>query len=253
DGFRCDVAHQVPVDFWNEVRPALQEVKPDVLLVAEAEQRNLHEHAFDITYAWEFHHLMNEIAQGHQSVKAIDDYFTRSDTLYNPNDMRMYFTSNHDENSWNGTVFERLGKAAETMAVLSFTIPGIPLIYNGQEAGLNHRLKFFEKDQIVWRTHPFEKLYQRLNQLKEEESALWNPGFGGTYTRLATENDSSLLAFIRSKGNNRVVCLFNLTNQSQNGSLTEIKGNFHDYFSGEHWKSNVFTLEPWGYRVLVKK
>ncbi|MCX6227542.1 MAG: alpha-amylase family glycosyl hydrolase [Bacteroidia bacterium] len=155
DGFRYDVAHQVPVDFWNEVRPSLQKVKPDILLLAEAEQRFLHEKSMDISYGWELHHIMNQVAQGKKNVADIDAYFERASKDWNTNDIRIYFTSNHDENSWNGTEWERMGKATDLMTVFTYTIPGMPLVYSGQEAGSTKRLKFFEKDPIDWSNQQF--------------------------------------------------------------------------------------------------
>jgi glycosidase len=144
-------------------------------MLAEAEQVDLHYKAFDMTYGWNFHHLMNEVAQGKKTVKVFDEYFKKDSTVYPADAIRMYFTSNHDENSWNGTVFERMGDAYKAMAVLTFTIPGMPLIYSGQEAGLNKRLAFFEKDFINWQSdNNLQPFYTQLIKLKKEHSALWN-------------------------------------------------------------------------------
>jgi len=149
DGYRCDVAGMVPTDFWEDVRPMLDSIKP-VFMLAEAEQVDHHYKAFDASYAWEFHHVMNKIAKGEETAIAIDHYFAKQDTLFPSNAIRMNFITNHDENSWNGTVEERMGEASKAMAVLTYTVPGMPLIYSGQEAGLDKRLLFFEKDEIDW-------------------------------------------------------------------------------------------------------
>jgi glycosidase len=256
DGFRYDVAHQVPVDFWNEVRPALQSTKPDVLLLAEAEQRFLHEKSMDITYGWELHHILNKIAQGKQTVADIDAYIERAENDYNTNDIRIYFTSNHDENSWNGTEWERMGDATEVMTVLTYTLPGMPLIYSGQEAGSSKRLKFFERDPIEWNQHHFFTLYQKLNSLKKENPALWNPGFGGNYTRLKTEKDSLVFAFKREIGTNSVIVLLNLSAETVSIKLSpeEVKGKYKDSFIGNTVKpaNHPFELLPWGYFILTK-
>jgi glycosidase len=257
DGFRYDVAHQVPVDFWNEVRPALQQVKPDVLMLAEAEQRFLHEQSMDITYGWELHHLLNKVAQGKGDVSEIDSYFEKAAKDYNSWDIRMYFTSNHDENSWNGTEWERMGDATEVMTVLTYTVPGMPLIYSGQEAGSSKRLKFFERDPIEWKDHPFFGLYQKLNQLKKENPALWNPGFGGTYTRLKTGKDQQVLAFLRENGTNKVLTLLNLSSAEVSIQLDPevVKGTYTDFFTGKKTKpaSVEQKLAPWGYLVFIRK
>jgi len=256
DGFRYDVAHQVPVDFWNEVRPALQSVKPDILLLAEAEQRPLHENAMDITYGWELHHLMNQVAQGKQNVSALDAYFERAGQDYNTNDIRIYFTSNHDENSWNGTEWERMGKATNAMTVLTYTVPGMPLIYSGQEAGSTKRLQFFEKDPIDWSHPEFFDLYQKLDQLKKDNPALWNPGFGGNYTRLTTGNDNRVLAFKRELGTNSVIVILNLSPDPVTVELfpQSASGKYLDFFTGNRVKpaSQPISLDPWGYHVYTK-
>ncbi len=257
DGFRYDVAHQVPVDFWNEVRPALQKVKPDVLMLAEAEQRFLHEKSMDMSYGWELHHIMNQVAQGKADVAAIDAYFERAAKDYNSHDIRMYFTSNHDENSWNGTEWERMGKATEAMTVFTYTIPGIPLIYSGQEAGSSKRLKFFERDPIEWKDHPFFSLYQKLNTLKKENEALWNPGFGGNYTRLATGSDKKVMAYLREIKTNKVLTLLNFSPDEVSVKLDtdKISGTYVNYFTKEKMKpsSSEIKLGAWGYMVFTKK
>lgn len=256
DGFRFDVAHQVPVDFWNEVRPALQSVKPDVLLLAEAEQRFLHQNAMDVTYAWELHHLMNSVAQGKATVRAIDEYFTRAAKDYNSNDIRMCFTSNHDENSWNGTEWERMGQATEVMTIFTYTIPGMPLIYSGQEAGSSKRLKFFERDPIEWNSHPFFALYKDLNRMKKDNPALWNPGFGGTFERLNTGRDEQVFAFIRALDRNRVITVLNLSPARVTVKLDPAKagGTYRDHFTGKRVKpaSSNIDLDSWGYKIFVK-
>jgi glycosidase len=257
DGFRYDVAHQVPVDFWNEVRPALQTVKPDVLLLAEAEQRPLHENSMDLTYGWELHHIMNQVAQGKQDVADIDAYFERAAKDYNTNDIRIYFTSNHDENSWNGTEWERMGKATDVMTVFTYTIPGMPLVYSGQEAGSTKRLKFFEKDPIDWSNQKFFTLYQKLDQLKKENSALWNPGFGGNYLRLTTGKDKQVLAFKRELGTNSVIAIMNMSPEKVEIKLDPATagGRYTEYFSGKRSKpsAEAISLESWSYLIYTKK
>lgn len=256
DGFRYDVAHQVPVDFWNEVRPALQTIKPDILLLAEAEQRPLHEKSMDLTYGWEMHHIMNQVAQGKQTVADMDAYFERAARDYNTNDIRIYFTSNHDENSWNGTEWERMGKATEVMTVFTYAIPGMPLIYSGQEAGSSKRLKFFEKDPIEWKDHPFFTLYQKLDKLKKDNPALWNPGFGGNYQRLTTGKDKQVLAFKREIGTNSVIVVLNMSAEPVTIKLSpeSADGKYMNFFTGSRIKpaSQPISLEPWGYVVFTK-
>jgi glycosidase len=147
DGYRCDVAWKVPVEFWDFARTELDKVKP-VFMLAEAEIPQYHTRAFDMTYAWELHHLLNSIAQGKKNVRSLDSLLIRQDTLFPADAYRMLFTSNHDENSHKGTEFERMGEGSICMAVLTATLPGMPLLYSGQESAFNKRLRFYDKDTI---------------------------------------------------------------------------------------------------------
>ena len=150
DGFRCDMAMLVPVEFWNETARRLRKVNPDLFLLAEAEEPYLFEAgAFDACYAWEMHHLMNDVAQQKVRVTALRDYIYADRNRYPQSAMRLVFTSNHDENSWNGSEFTRMGDAREIMAAFTFVVPrGLPLVYTGQEIGYDHSFAFFDRDPI---------------------------------------------------------------------------------------------------------
>jgi glycosidase len=220
DGYRCDVAGMVPTDFWEEVRPALDSIKP-VFMLAEAEQADHHNKSFDASYAWEFHHIMNKIAKGEEKPVAIDHYFAKQDTIFPESAIRMQFITNHDENSWNGTIEERLGDASKAMAVLTYTVPGMPLIYSGQEAGLNKRLLFFEKDEIDWDTNKeLGDFYKSLSSLKKNNSALWNGEFGAKLNKINTTNDSVAYAFVREDANSKVLVVMNLSKDPAAFSLS---------------------------------
>ncbi|HNI44383.1 MAG TPA: alpha-amylase family glycosyl hydrolase, partial [Chitinophagales bacterium] len=146
DGFRCDVAEMVPDSFWKKARLALNTLNKPIFMLAEGEKPELHANGFDATYDWTLHHLINDVAQNKKTVVDLDSYFKTTATKYGKNDYRLQFTSNHDENSWNGTEYERLGSGVKSFAILTATIPGMPLVYSGQESALKKRLKFFEKD-----------------------------------------------------------------------------------------------------------
>jgi glycosidase len=150
DGFRCDVAGGVPNDFWAEARRALRTSRPDLFMLAEAESPSMHA-TFDMTYGWELHHLLNDIAQGKKGTSALDAYFAKQERTYPPDAYRMYFTSNHDENSWSGTEFERMGANHLVAFVVSATAESsMPLLYTGQEVSMRKRLRFFDKDTVDW-------------------------------------------------------------------------------------------------------
>jgi len=255
DGYRCDVAGFVPTDFWDKVREELDAIKP-VFMLAEWESADMHYKAFDMSYGWEFHHIMNLVAKGEKSVKDIDAYFEKDELNYPANAIRMYFTSNHDENSWNGTVMERMGDARKAMAVLSVTIPGMPLIYSGQEAGLNKRLEFFEKDEIDWESgENLRPLYKSLLNLKKEHPALWNGDEGGKMTRIKTSDDDKIFAFSREKGDDLVYVVFNFTKDTQKVKLeVELSESaYKDIFSENMLDSEEFEMQAWEYRIYVKE
>lgn len=215
DGFRCDVADWVPVDFWNQVRKELDKIKP-VFMLAEAENPVHHVAAFDMSYGWEFHHFLNEIAHGKKNAKDVEAYIVKDETRFPSNAMRMQFTSNHDENSWKGTEMERMGEARSMLAVLTYMIPGMPLIYSGQETSLDRRLAFFEKDSIVWDKMDKVDFYTELNTFKAKNKALWNGANEGEIIFLKEYCTSEILVFQRKKGCNTVTCVFNLSSTAQN-------------------------------------
>lgn len=256
DGFRCDVAHMVPVEFWDSCRAELDKVKP-IFFLAEADQPFLHKKAFDMTYDWRFHHLMNDIAKGKKHAGDIEKHFAWVDSVYPIGSILMQFTSNHDENSWSGTEFERLDGGAQTFAVLSATVPGMLLIYSGQEAAFNRRLKFFEKDTISWDGYVFENFYHQLIELKKSNPALWNGIAGGSFKRIRTTDNRNIIAFVREKDQNKVVVMLNLTPKPRSLMLREgIDGNFTEWFSqrpAQLLRYQKFTLAPWGYYVWVSK
>jgi glycosidase len=258
DGYRCDVASWVPTDFWEDIRSELDKIKP-VFMLAEAEQPDHHLRAFDMSYAWELHHIYNSIAKGEKNANDLLTYYIKQDTLYPLDAYRMNFITNHDENSWKGTEMKRLGEATNTMAVLTYTLPGMPLLYSGQEAGMNKMLKFFEKDTIVWNTaSPLPEFYGKLNQLKKENQALWNGQSGGPLQRIETNSDSLVFAFIREKEENRVFVLANLSAGQLTVKLTgkQYAGDYKEYFTGEEKsfvKKSSVELTPWQYLVYIKK
>ena len=205
DGFRCDMACEVPFEFWQETIAGLRADYPGMYMLAEGEEPRLHTVSdFDASYAWELHHLLNSIARGEKNIPELLEYIQK-DAANNPADaFRLMFTSNHDENSWAGTEFERMGDAAKLMAVLTFTLPnGQPLIYTGQEMGWNKRFEFFEKDPIpVWEKNEFFDFYKGLIKLRHENPALAAGEKGGAFEVVSAED--SVLIFTRTLPYNKV-------------------------------------------------
>ena len=257
DGYRCDVAGMVPVDFWNKAVPEIRKVKP-VFMLAEWETPEMHDTAFDMTYGWEMFKVMKGIFKGQQTADRIDSILTDDAAIYNPDAYRMRFTSNHDENSWNGTDTETFGDAAQTFAALSFVLPGMPLIYSGQEAGLNKKLSFFDKDTINWGEGKFVSFYTTLIRMRTDNKALFSGTAGGELVKIRTGDDTRIYAFTREKEGNVVMGIFNLSPTPAEVKLTEIEttGDFEEVFTKELVRlgeKSVLTLKPWEYRIYVKR
>lgn len=255
DGYRCDVADWVPIDFWNQCRKELDKIK-DVFMLAEAENPELHKDAFDMTYGWHLHFVMNEIANGNKNSLDILDYLNNKSKDF-PNDAyRLHFTSNHDENSWKGSTIERLGNSLKTFAALTVTLEGMPLIYNGQEANLSKRLKFFEKDSIDWKNYELSEFYKNLFTMKKNNQALWNGKYGGNIELISNENDSINLCFIRQKEKNKVVSFYNLSNDSTvcNVESKNLNGIYYDYETKKEVTFNdkeKISLSPWEFKIYI--
>ena len=254
DGFRCDVAMEVPVDFWDDAFVQLEKIKP-IFKLMEAEQPNLMEKSFDMSYGWDFHHIINDVAQGKKTVKDIDNYMIEHPKKYDKDDFSMLFTSNHDENSWNGTEFERMGAAVETFAALTYLMPGMPLIYNGQEYDFEKRLKFFVKDELTHNKGKMFPIYEKLSALKNSNVALNGAKNPASYKRLTTSNDENILAFEREKDGKKVVFIANLSNQTLQSTIN-LKGDFKDYMSGykiQFRTDGPIGLKAWQYLILIKQ
>ena len=205
DGFRCDMACEVPFEFWQETISGLRADYPEMYMLAEGEEPRLHSiSGFNTSYAWELHHLLNSIARGEKNIPELLEYLAKDAQNSPENAFRLMFTSNHDENSWAGTEFERMGDAAKLMAVLTFTLPnGQPLIYTGQEMGWNKRFEFFEKDPIpAWEKNEYFDFYKGLIKLRHANPALAAGVKGGEFEVLSTQD--STLVFTRTLPTNKV-------------------------------------------------
>ena len=205
DGFRCDMACEIPLEFWQETISALRADYPGMYMLAEGEEPKLHSlSGFNSSYAWELHHLMNSIARGEKNIPELLEYIAKDAERQPADAFRLMFTSNHDENSWAGTEFERMGEAAKLMAVLTFTLPsGQPLIYTGQEMGWNHRFQFFEKDPIpAWEKNEYFDFYKELISIRHANPALAAGDKGGKFEVVSAED--SVLVFTRTLPDNKV-------------------------------------------------
>lgn len=282
DGFRADVAHGVPVDFWEECTAALYAEKP-VFMLAEAEVPELlNTGSFIMDYGWEMHHLLNEIAKyqgankkpaqtlvqgnvkegGKQKVAKktaldIDKLLAKKAKAYSKG-YHMHFTSNHDENSWAGTEFARMGDGHKAFAVLTATFDGMPLIYTGQESAMDKRLEFFEKDEVPWGEFEYADFYKTLFTLKHNNKALWNGEHGGALVKIPTGTDENVYAFMREKEGDRVIVIINLSAKEQEILLagSGYDGNYNNVFSNasiDIAEGMTMKMGPWDYLVLSSK
>lgn len=252
DGFRCDVAGMVPIDFWENTVTELKKIKP-VFMLAEAWEPNLLENAFDMGYGWDTYHRMNAIAQGKETVKNWDDRMTQIDTLYQKDDILMNFITNHDENSWSGTVKERMGDASEAMLALSYCAPGMPLIYSGQEYDMNKRLRFFEKDTISKIKGKVWPLMAKLGELKNNNKALNGGKNAASYNKINSSDNKNILIFSREKEGNKLTYMANLSNKEVTFTA-EKEGESVDFFTNEKLafsKEKPLTFKPWQYKILI--
>ena len=280
DGFRVDVAHGIPVDFWADCSDALYAVKP-LFMLAEAEVPAIvNNGAFVVDYGWEMHHLLNGIAKYRGANKEanaklvkgnlveddadaeiekktaldIDAMLTKKAQAYSKG-YQMQFTSNHDENSWSGTEFQRMGDGHKAFAVLTSTFNGMPLIYTGQESAMDKQLEFFVKDDIPWGDYEYAEFYKTLFELKHRNQALWNGEHGGELVKIKTDNDEAIYAFTREKNGDKVTVIINLSGEEQSPILSgpNVAGNYKNIFDNgsiELTDGMTVDLQAWNYLVL---
>ena len=258
DGYRCDVAEEVPIDFWNDARAALNHIKP-VFMLAEGQRPEFHEKAFEMTYAWHQMGEMRKLMAGEINAKNLADYEAfEQNEKYPDSAIRMRFLSNHDENSWHATVEDDYGPAAGVLRAYTFAAPGMPLIYNGEEAGLEQMLLFFEKDVIDWRPHPERAHLTRLFQWKQLNQALWNGNYGGDFVNFKTTAEEQVWAFYRKKNGDKIIAILNLSPKSSSFSINDpaLAGKYIDVLTDQQHVLGVkenMTMNPWGYWLLESR
>ncbi len=258
DGFRADVAAGVPTDFWKQANTQLQAIKPLFMLAEDQSVQSLLDDAFIANYNWELKDLVKAIADGNKDRTDLEAMATNQTFTYPTRSFPMNFITNHDENSWSGTEFDRLGAAVSAMAALTFTYPGMPLIYSGQEVGNTKRLAFFEKDFIPGLTvaNSTTAFYTKLVSLKAKNAALWNNS--GAKLVPTPGNNDSVIAYSRTTGVNKVLTVINATNAPQKVTLnlTKLNAAYYLFSTGKltTLKTTLtLTLKPWQYEIYSSK
>ena len=259
DGFRCDMAMLVPIEFWQEATKILHAIKPDVFMLAEAEELDLFDRAFDMGYAWEIHHMMCDIAKGGRRVWDLRNTLYADRERYPASAMRMMFTSNHDENSWSGSEWSRFGDSLEVMTALTFLWEAaMPLIYTGQEVGYDHSFEFFDKDHIPhYEPNAHTELYRKLINLKHSQKALQAGEKGGRIIEIENNAKDCLMTFVREKDDSRVVAIMNLSPYTIHADFNNgiYAGHYTNAITGDKVLLPVhleYDIKPWGYTILYK-
>jgi glycosidase len=255
DGFRCDMAHLVPSDFWQQARKQCDALK-DLYWLGECEVEEYNK-VFDATYGWEWMHITERFVQHSadlDAVKKVSDKYRQLPAGAN----KLLFTSNHDENSWNGTEYEKYGYAAKAFAVFTCCWPGIPLIYSGQELPNTKRLSFFDKDFIDWENQDIilHNFYKTLLELRKANKACYPKA---KFEYFDVEYKNQIIAFLLTQNGDQVIALFNFSGEGRlkfTISDERIGGKYQNVFSGiEHsFDTNIsFEMQPWEYIVYQKK
>lgn len=255
DGFRCDHAgHEIPLYFWEEATAAIDEMK-DIFWLAEWDGARMHLE-FDATYAWELLHLTEDVAKGEHNADDLDEWIRKDLQEYGQGPIRLTMITNHDENSWAGTINERYGDSQRAFATFIFTAYGVPMLYSGQEVGLDKRLEFFEKDSIDWSDpNQLQAFYTRLVQFRLDNQATWGGLYGGMPVRINDHPD--VYAFKREKNGNTVIGIFNFSAETQQANLTDasVNGTYSDYFTDEAYQLSAGSspeLEPWEFLLFAR-
>ena len=261
DGVRCDMAMRVPSECWQYAAARLRRVKPDLFLLAEAEQRNLFDDGvFDACYGWEMHHLLNDVAQQRVRGTALRDWLRADRGRYPRSAMRLAFTSNHAEKSRSGSEFARMGAARGIMAAFTFVVPGgLPLIYTGQEVGYDHSFAFFDRDPMVApRPGRFTALYRLLCLLKHRNRALQAGERGGSFVEIENNAKDCLMTFVREVEGNRVLCVMYLSPYAIHADFNTgvYQGEYADALTGNRIVVPYRVeqdMAPWSYRILIRE
>ena len=251
DGFRCDVAWNVPGSFWSKCIGQLRQMK-SVFMLAEGDSAYLSKSGFDAVYPWQMFHVMEKIAQGKLPASSLDSIRLESEKKYTPNTLQLYFTSNHDENSWNKADYGTFaGDIHAPFAVFTQTMSkSVPLVYSGQEEPLLRALKFFDKDPIGFKNYQRAPFYTTLQKLRQSNKAL---SADASFTKIKAGDEKAVFSYLKEKGNKKILVVLNLSNQEQTVSITEPKalGTALNVFSGkkESLDGKPKALKAWGYWV----
>ncbi|MEO8960347.1 MAG: alpha-amylase family glycosyl hydrolase [Ginsengibacter sp.] len=255
DGYRCDMAHLVPIEFWIQAKKKVSKIKDRLFWLGECEEPEYHQ-VFDATYTWRWMHASEEFYHQRMNLQSLIAVLYKSVTEFPCKAIRLYFTSNHDENSWNGTEYEKYGEAAQLFAVFACTWNGIPLIYSGQELPTKKRLKFFEKDPIDWDGNfGLHTFYKTLLTLRSNNKSL-RGGDAAVLTQIISyPDDQRVFSYLRKRGSEQVLVILNCYGEGLNFEVKGVAGVFRNVFGGDDIdfkKNKDVYLNAWGYLVFER-
>lgn len=227
DGFRCDVAELVPTEFWETARQELDAIRP-VMMLAEGTLPEHHIKAFDLTYSWNVYDVLDKVINGSTPASVLDDILKTETYQFPRGSLRLRFNTNHDKNAWDAPAVEKFTPAgAKATAVLIFTMPGVPMVYNGEEVGNPKPLRLFEKVDIDWSKHDdFRELYESLGRLRKQHPSLRNLSL----MRIANTGGPKVYSFLRSSGQDTVLVVINFSRESLTAVLNNVLSD------GRTWK-----------------
>lgn len=248
DGFRQDMAMLVPVTFWEQAIHTLKKSNPNLIFIAESEEdAHIHQAGFTAHYGWNFHHIINKVARGEAPCSTLAKYISSNENALNH---KLLFTSNHDENSWSGSEIFRMGEAYKAMAVLTYALSGVPMIYSGQEEPNPRTILFFEKDLIGFDHYALQSFYASLNGSRRALLQHVRPDEQGNVS-IQWHNDG-LLYVHQNIDNQGIIYWINLTNQRLEITTQQnILGL--NIFSNESCNFDVgsqLALKPWNFIVI---
>lgn len=258
DGFRADLAHLTPLDFWKKARTAIEPLKQNLFWLAESEEIDYHE-VFDTTFTWEWMHRTENFYKGNTDLNSLYEVLAKYETAFPESAHRMYFTSNHDENTWNGTAIEKYGEMLKALTVFNCTWNGIPMIYSGEEMPNLKRLQFFEKDSIAWtdenRYHDF---YKTLLTLRKNNPALRSADSSVTTFHIITEGSKNVMAYLRKTDFSEVLVFLNLSKEASGFTIKDrlVSGSYINVFNKTEsylMPDTFLKMQPWDYLIFEKK
>src|SRR6266404_6131579 len=214
DGFRCDVAGDVPTDFWEKARGELDKIKPDIFMLAEAHKPDLEVKAFEADYSWPLHSTLTDVLQGRSRASDLRAAWEDEVKEWPRGALHMRFLDNHDERR----ALARFGEpAALAASALVFTLDGVPLLYNGMEVGDTTESgapALFEKLPINWsiaeRRPQFARAYRQLTNLRHAHPAFTD----GELVWVRNSEEGRVLSFIRRVAGESLLVAVNVSNQA---------------------------------------